>query len=626
MYRFCKDRSLNKRVYIAVATICSLMMQLFVCLPVSAAEPKQVMLLYSFGKDFKPWSAYATSIRAELNRQSPWPLDITEYSLVSARSGDEDPETPFVEYLRATFAKRPLDLIVSVGAPAARFVQRHRQKLFATTPMVLMAVDERRVQYSSLTSNDTVVAVRINYLAAVENILRVLPDTKDVTVVVGTSPVEKFWKEAIGKELEPLADRIRLSWTDHLSFEEFLKQARTLPPNSAIFWELMIVDAAGVVHEGGTALSRLHAVANAPIFSYDESFFGREIVGGPLLLVADSSRQTAAVAARILNGEKAGEIRVPPVQFASPMFDWREMQRWGIGENRLPPGSQIYFRDPTLWSQYRWLLILIASVILTEAALIIGLLYEHRRRRVAEVQSFQRMSELAHLNRLATAGELSASIAHEVKQPLAAMVAQSGAAMRWLGQKTPNLTEARAALGKIQVAGDRASQVVENLRSMFRKESSERRPLDVNSLIENVLGLTRREAQKHGVEVQVSLFEGPMPEISGDQAQLEQVFLNLIMNAIEAMGSSTGGVRTLEIKSAASDTGDVLVTVADSGPGVPVEKFDKIFDAFFTTKPEGMGMGLSICRSIVDAHGGRLWASRGEPGLTFYVWLPGLKR
>ena len=620
-----QSRSQNKRVYIAVATICSLM-QLFVCLPASAAEPKQVMLLYSFGKDFKPWSAYATSIRAELNRQSPWPLDITEYSLVSARSGDEDPETPFVEYLRATFAKRPLDLIVSVGAPAARFVQRHRQKLFATTPMVLMAVDERRVQYSSLTSNDTVVAVRINYLAAVENILKVLPDTKDVTVVVGTSPVEKFWKEAIGKELEPLANRIRLSWTDHLSFEEFLKQARTLPPNSAIFWELMIVDAAGVVHEGGTALSRLHAVANAPIFSYDESFFGREIVGGPLLLVADSSRQTAAVAARILNGEKAGEIRVSPVQFASPMFDWREMQRWGIGENRLPPGSQIYFRDPTLWSQYRWLLILIASVILTEAALIIGLLYEHRRRRVAEVQSFQRMSELAHLNRLATAGELSASIAHEVKQPLAAMVAQSGAAMRWLAQKTPNLAEARAALGKIQVAGDRASQVVENLRSMFRKESSERRPLDVNSLIENVLGLTRREAQKHGVEVQVSLFEGPMPEISGDQAQLEQVFLNLIMNAIEAMGSSTGGVRTLEIKSAASDTGDVLVTVADSGPGVPVEKFDKIFDAFFTTKPEGMGMGLSICRSIVDAHGGRLWASRGEPGLTFYVWLPGLKR
>jgi hypothetical protein len=161
--------------------------------------------------------------------------------------------------------------------------------------MVLTAVEQRRVQYSSLTANDAVVAVRINYLAAVENILQVLPNTKNVMVVVGTSPIENFWKEAIGKELEPLADRIKLSWTDDLSFEALLKRAAALPPQSAIFWELMIVDAAGVVHEGGTALARLHAIANAPIFSYDESFFGNEIVGGPLLLDADSGRETAAV-------------------------------------------------------------------------------------------------------------------------------------------------------------------------------------------------------------------------------------------------------------------------------------------------------------------------------------------
>ena len=140
--------------------------------------------------------------------------------------------------------------------------------------MVFTAVDERRVQYSVLTSMDAVVSLRINYLAAIENILRVLPDTKNVMVVVGVSPIEKFWKEAIAKETEPLANRITLSWTDHLSFEELLKHAAALPPQSAIFWELMIVDAAGVVHEGVAPLARLHAVANAPIFSYDEAFFG----------------------------------------------------------------------------------------------------------------------------------------------------------------------------------------------------------------------------------------------------------------------------------------------------------------------------------------------------------------
>ena len=397
-----------------------------------AAESKRVMLLHSFGLDFKPWSEYAKSIRTELKRQSPWPLDIVEHSLITARFSDENPEAPFVEYLRAQYTKHPLDLIVSIGAPAAAFVQRHRQRLFATTPMVFTAVDQRRVQYSNLTANDAVVAVRINYLSAFENILQVLPDTKDVIVVVGTSPIEKFWKEAIGKEVEPLANRIKLSWTDELSFEALLKQASALPPHTAIFWELMIVDAAGVVHEGDVPLTRLHAVANAPIFSYDESFFGSAIVGGPLLLVADTSRQTAAAAIRILSGEKPGEIRTPPVQFASPVFDWREMQRWGISESRLPPGSEILFRTPTAWEQYRWQILIIAAVILTQTLLILGLLYEHHRRRRAEVQSLQRMTELAHLNRVATAGELSASIAHEVKQPLAAIVAQCSAALRWL--------------------------------------------------------------------------------------------------------------------------------------------------------------------------------------------------
>ncbi|MBN8935369.1 MAG: ATPase, partial [Rhizobiales bacterium] len=174
------------------------------------------MLLHSFGRDFKPWSDYARSIREELERQSRWPLDITDHSLVTARSSDEDPEPAFVEYLRALFAKRPLDLVVSIGAPATAFVQRHRERLFAATPMVLTAVEQRRIQWSRLTANDAAVPVWINYRAAFDNILQVLPATKNIIVVVGTSPIEKFWKDAIGKEAEPLAGRIAFSWTDHL--------------------------------------------------------------------------------------------------------------------------------------------------------------------------------------------------------------------------------------------------------------------------------------------------------------------------------------------------------------------------------------------------------------------------
>src|SRR5262245_23877309 len=164
----------------------------------TAAEPKRVMLLHSFGPDVKPWSDYARAIRAELNRQSPWPLDLHEHSLVTARSSGESAEVAFVEYLRALFAEHRLDLLVGIGASAAGFVSRVRHYCCATVPIVFTVLDQRRFQHSFLTANDTVVAVAIDYLRAFENILRVLPDTKNVSVVVGNSPIEKYWKEEIG--------------------------------------------------------------------------------------------------------------------------------------------------------------------------------------------------------------------------------------------------------------------------------------------------------------------------------------------------------------------------------------------------------------------------------------------
>src|SRR5262245_37299663 len=258
----------------------------------AAAETKRVLMLHSFDRDVKPWSAYDKNIRAELEQQSRWPLEISDHSLITA---DEASEAAFVEYLRALYANRP-DLIVSVGAPAVAFVQRHRQDLFATTPMVFTAVEQRRIRYSTLTANDTVVAFAHSFPAVFENILRVLPDTKTVAVVNGNSPNEKFWLEEIRREARRFANHFTFTWYNELSFEEILKRAAALPPQSAIFWHLMNADAAGVVHEDDKALKRLYAVANAPIFSHNDTFFGREIVGGPMHSVSEGSRLTASVA------------------------------------------------------------------------------------------------------------------------------------------------------------------------------------------------------------------------------------------------------------------------------------------------------------------------------------------
>jgi signal transduction histidine kinase/ABC-type uncharacterized transport system substrate-binding protein len=580
-------------------------------------------MLHSFGRDFKPWSEYAKAIREELDRHSRWPLDLHEHSLEIARSGDENPEGPFVEYLRAVFAKRQLDLIVSIGAPAAAFVQRHRQQLFPTTPMLLTVVDQRRVQYSVLTANDTVAAVSINYFGAVENILRVLPNTKNVAVVVGNSPIEKFWREEIGKEVQPFANRIEFTWYNHLPFEEILKQAAALSPQSAIFWELMIVDAAGVVHDEGKALARLYAAANAPIFSYTDAFFGREIVGGPHVPVLEYGQQVAKVAVRILEGERPSDIKLSPVGFGTPKFDWRELQRWGISESRLPPGSEIHFREPTAWERYQAQILLVCGALLFQTALIGFLIYEHRRRHLAEIQSRNAISELTYMNRRAAAGELSASIAHEINQPLTGISTRASAALRWLRGETPNLEKAGAALEQIVAASHRAADIVTSVRAMFKKDTSERLPIDVNQIILAVLAIVRIDLQKNGVELRTQ-FDEKFFLIEGDKVQLQQVVLNLVMNAIDSMRPVQP--RVLSIKSKLNGHNSVQVSIEDTGIGIDSANRDQIFKPLFTTKDHGMGMGLSICRSIIEGHKGKIWVTAGDTGGTggtiFYFELP----
>jgi signal transduction histidine kinase len=588
----------------------------------AAAETKRVVLVHSFGQDFKPWSEYARTIRSELQRQSPWQLDITDHSLVTARSKNEDPEVPFVAYLRALFAEQQPDLIVSIGAPAAAFVQRYRPQLFANTPMVFTAVDERRVQFSALSENDAVVAVRIDYLRAIENILQVLPDTEKVTVVVGTSPVERFWQEEIGKAVKPLENRVSFAWTNNLSFDDFLKEAAALPPRSAIFWELMIVDAVGIVHEGNTALAKLHAVSNAPIFSYDESFFGREIVGGPLLRVLDSSRQTAAVAVRILAGEKAGDIKIPSVEFSTPKFNWREMQRWGISENRLPPGSEVVFREPTAWERYRWQITSILLALLVQSAMIAWLLVERLGRRRAETRSRKLSLEFIHLNRAAEAGALSASFAHDLGQPTLSIALNAQRAENLLSKDRVELGKIKEAVMDISRANDHAAAIIKQSRKLLKRRSNPevQQETDLNAVIADALSILSTEANHRQIILIAESFKGSLL-VRADPVHLLQVILNLATNAMDAMADMPPDAGRVIVRTALKGHCTAEVAVIDCGPGIPDAKIGDIFDTFYTTKEHGTGLGLSIARTIVESYGGKIWAENSTNGGAIFRFI-----
>ena len=231
-------------------------------------------------------------------------------------------------------------------------------------------------------------------------------------------------------------------------------------------------------------------------------------------------------------------------------------------------------------------------------------------------------SEIARIARLTTMGAMTASIAHEINQPLTAIVANGQAAQRWLANAAPNLGEARGALSKIIEDGRRAGQVIDSVRTMFKKGGVNTEQIDINELIENILALARGQIQKEGISVRTDL-RRDVPRVIAGRTQLQQVFMNLTMNAADAMGCNGNRERLLAINTAVHDPRNVVVTVGDSGEGIDSQNLDRIFDAFYTTKSDGMGMGLSICRSIIEGYGGRIWATRGDPhGSVFHVILP----
>jgi len=584
-------------------------------------EPKRVMILHSFGPRFKPWSDYAQTIRSEINQQWPGQVDFLDHSLMNAGHDDGPSEAAFVEYLRTLYIGRPVHLIVSIGAPAAAFIQRYRQRLFPKTPMVFTAVEQRRVQYEKLTENDTVVAVAHDFPAAFETILRVLPLTKTIAVVNGVSPNEAFWLNEMRRELAPLGGRVQLVWYHEKSFNNILIDAAKLPPHSAIFWHLMNVDAAGVAHEANDALNKLSSSANAPIFSYDRSFLDGAIVGGPMHSAERLGQITAAVSIRILNGEKAGDIKTRPTSFEAPIFDWRQMQRWGIAESSLPPGSTVFFREPTVWERYSWQIALIIAALLLQAGLITALLRAHRQRRLALVQSAQRTKELAHVNRLSMAGELTASIAHEINQPLGAILTNAETAAAILKSPTPDISELREIVNDILHDDQRASEVIRRTRSLLKKVPFDPKQFDLNEVVRETVDLL--SAVTAGRKVKLSSFlASPTLPIICDHIQLQQVIINLVINAMDAMKDAPSEKRTISIRTSGVEHFAELL-VSDRGPGIPEQQLKEVFEPFFTSRAEGMGMGLSIARTIVEAHNGHIWATnRNHGGASFRLKLP----
>ena len=351
--------------------------------------------------------------------------------------------------------------------------------------------------------------------------------------------------------------------------------------------------------------------------------FGVRLVCGLLLtLVTAIVAQAERPVANALSGEHASDLRMPSIGLGEPEYDWRELKRWHIRESDLPPGSTVLFRELTAWERYRWQILIIAAVLVLEAAVIFRLLHDRRRRRRAEIDAHQRMAELAELNRRSTVGELSASFAHQLTQPLSAISHNAEAAALMLRAQSPDLSELRDIVPAITRDQRCATEVLKRLRNLLGKTPSEIEQIDLNEAVREVFEFLSATTAARHINLRTSLAAQAL-HVSGDRIQLQQAILNLVINGIDSIAGSENGERKIIGRTALVDDASAEVTIEDSGPGIPPDKAERIFEPFFTTKAGGMGMGLSIARTIVESHRGRIWAeNRSGGGAIFRFNVP----
>jgi signal transduction histidine kinase len=405
--------------------------------------------------------------------------------------------------------------------------------------------------------------------------------------------------------------------------DALLTRLSSLPAHSVILYVSMLTDGSGRRFVPADALSSIVASANAPVYVFLEQYVGLGAVGGNVYSFQTQGAQVAALGLQILRGVSPASLPMRELGAQVNLFDHRELRRWNLNEARLPIGSEIRNRESSVWALYRWYIIGAIAVLLTQGALIGGLLVLRGRQRRAEAEARRQRDDLAHVLRVTTLSEMTASLVHEISQPVAAILLNARSASHLMeGERPGEMSHLAEALADIRAAADHTAHVVNHMRALFRREDVEHQPVDVKALIEDAVRLLHTAMLIGGIDIRLVLGEA-VPVVFGDPVQLEQVLLNVLLNARDAIGASSNGPRAITIRARHQPPCSVIIEVTDTGVGVPETDLEQIFGHFVSTKPKGLGMGLAISRSIIEVHGGRIWATANtDRGLTMHLELP----
>ena len=403
----------------------------------------------------------------------------------------------------------------------------------------------------------------------------------------GAGPHGQFWRRTLEEELQRFRGRAAIVWLDGLPLADLLRRCSSLPRNSAIFFVTYGTDRSGAAYADERVLADLHATANAPLFGSQSVYMGHGVVGGSMMPIDEVVRTAADAAARLLNGAAPKSIDLPVPRPGQPIFDWRELRRWGIAESRLPAGSVVRYQSPGLWQEHKFTVLSLFGALLIQSLLIVGLLYQRRARRQAESDSQRHLALATDAGRRQTMSALTTSIAHELGQPLSSMIHNADALRAMIDADRAPSDTMREILTDIRTQSVQAAQIIERHRAMLRSHQLQRKSIDLHAVVHESLALVAHDLKTREIETTVDLSSSPCV-ISGDPVLLQQVLVNLIMNAIDAMAETPKARRRLTIATGVR-AGDVQLSVRDAGTGLPPHVNGTLFTPFVTTKPHGLG-------------------------------------
>jgi signal transduction histidine kinase len=590
-----------------------------ICLPAQAEQgasrTRYVLVLHQFEPSVPATIDVSRGLSSLL--EQPGIVLLNEYLDQTRFAAGSD----LARWYKTKYAAQPVDLIVAVGGEALQFLLDWRRKLWTGVPIVFCAAFNNLGGPARLPARVTGVTVRLPVKENLALALQLLPKTRRVAFLSGSSPVDRWLARLFWDAVAAYEDRLLITDLTGMTYEELRERLEALPEDTFAIGLTMLRDGAGRQLPDPTVVQMMSARSRAPLFAPFDTVLGHGIVGGWLLSYEQVGREAAVVARRVLDGESPGSIPVTESAAVRLAFDARELDRWRIPRDRLPVGSEVMFSRPPPFFARLTTLGALGAALLVQAALIGWLLIERRRRRRFERSAREDKARIAHMNRVAIVGQLSATLAHEVNTPLAAMLNYARAARRFLDAPMARLADARASIKALEEQGERARDVVMQMRRALRKDTDDLQTADVSQVVRDGIRLVQSDAREHGVAIEAA-FPVAGPQVACHPVALQQVLLNLLLNAIEAVrGQQAERCRVrIDVQVGPDSAG---VVVRDWGPGVPPEQRARLFEPFYTTKCDGLGMGLSISRSIVEAHGGTIRvSSAGGGGTIFHVVLP----